>query len=94
MSLPKTDFYTTSDMTVLTESTNHAWGEPKMKKRTYQMRYRTDKTDLAKIQRVIDDLLNDPQKIETSVVLEKTAVGEARNSFDLVAVYSILVPID
>jgi hypothetical protein len=94
MSLPETDFYTTSETTVVTESTKHAYGEPKLKKRTYQMRYRTDKTDLAKVQSIIKELLSDPGKIETSLLLEKSPAGEAKNSFDLVACYSVLLPID
>lgn len=75
----------------VTNITINAGDQPRLRKRKYSMRYRTDKTNIALIERVLNDLLNDPEKFETGLDLEKTPSGEAKNSFDLVAHYTVIV---
>jgi len=56
----------------------------------YEIRHRTDKTNITAIEQLIKSLLADPAKLDASVKIERTKMGEQKGYYNLVECYTTL----
>lgn len=85
------DTETLSDGGTVTNVTVYHEGDISFKKRTYVERKRVNKNDTVTIQEVIIELINDPTKFDTSLLIDKSATGDAAGKYDLLITYSTIV---
>jgi hypothetical protein len=56
----------------------------------YEIRHRTDKTDLETLARIGYSLINDPAKLDTALKFEHTKYGDQQAYFYIVECYTLL----
>jgi len=56
----------------------------------YEIRHRTDKTDLETLANIAEKLINDPSKFDTELKLEKSKAGEVSGCYHIVECYTAL----
>lgn len=70
---------------------NYAGGERvSPTSRKYRIYHRTDKTDIATLERIAKNLINDPLKLDASLGLDKTKHGERDGYYNIVECYTVL----
>lgn len=79
------------DGSTVTLERNYVAGETvKPKRLHYEIRHRTDKTDLETIARIASSLVNDIAKFDASLRLERTKAGEMNGYYHVVECYTLL----
>lgn len=56
----------------------------------YEIRHRTDKTDIESISRIAKALVDDFSKLDAEIRVERTKQGELEGTFNLIECYTVL----